>query len=69
MLFLPRYFAILLESMYVLKSAHTADKFSFVLYGVAVGSMWLRTLHFVLVQKELGQVPPCMGLHPFAPGL
>ena len=55
--------------MYVLKSSHSADKFSFVLYGVAVGSMWLRTLHFVLVQKELGQVPPCIDLPPFAPGL
>ena len=27
-----------------------------VLYGVAVGTMWLRMLDFVLVQKDLGKV-------------
>ena len=29
---------------------------TFVLYGLSAFVMWLRTLHFILVQRELGQV-------------
>ncbi len=34
-----------------------AETGSFLLYGTAACLMWLRTLNFVLVQQDLGQVP------------
>ena len=33
------------------------NELSFVFYGLSAFVMWLRTLHFVLVQQSLGQVP------------
>jgi hypothetical protein len=33
-----------------------SDRTCSVLYGIAVGVMWLRILDFVLVQKDLSQV-------------
>ena len=34
----------------------SSSEFSFILYGLSAFVMWLRTLHFILVQPELGQV-------------
>ena len=35
---------------------YATSELGFVLYGISAFVMWMRTLHFVLVQQELGQV-------------
>jgi hypothetical protein len=44
---------------------HTLEATSYLAYGLAACLMWLRTLNFVLVQQDLGQVPG--PLHPTLP--
>ena len=40
----------------MLGEGHTAEATSYLAYGLAACLMWLRTLNFVLVQQDLGQV-------------
>jgi hypothetical protein len=37
-------------------SSAALSEWSVLLYGLSAGLMWLRTLNFVLVQQDLGQV-------------
>ncbi len=53
---LRRYFGMLLWSLSLVDGRQNSERSCSVLYGIAVGTMWLRMLDFVLVQKDLGKV-------------
>jgi hypothetical protein len=43
---------------YLVGLSRSGGDMPLLLYGMATGIMWLRTLNFVLVQQDLGQVSP-----------
>ena len=53
---LRRYAGMLMWSLSLAGGTQGADRTCSLLYGIAVGTMWLRILDFVLVQKDLSQV-------------